>query len=178
MYNQEPENYVYPFCIIVSGVESSAIETCPADVIYRNAYTTAFIASRWWPNNVGHVIVVPNQHIENIYDIPQELAGWLHETARQMAIALMQVYACDGTSTRQHNGRDGMQDVWHYHLHVFPRYLNDQLYELTPQRRLTTCAERLPYTEKLKCYFDSVLKANSAATICSYQAYWWHLAAW
>ena len=108
MYNQEPENYVYPFCIIVSGVENSAIETCPADVIYQNAYayTTAFIASRWWPNNAGHVIVVPNKHIENIYDMPQELAGSLHETARQVAISLMQVYACDGTSTRQHNGRD------------------------------------------------------------------------
>ncbi len=153
MYNQEPKDYVCPFCRIVAGEESPTIETRQVDVVYRNPWTTAFIASRWWPNNPGHVIVVPNQHIENIYDMPQEVAGQIHETARQIAIAFMEVYGCDGTSTRQHNGRDGLQDIWHYHLHVFPRYGQDQLYELTPLRRKTETAERLPYAEKLKRYF-------------------------
>src|SRR5258706_8282867 len=153
MHNQEPQDYQCPFCKIVSSKADPTVETTPADIIYRNGYATAFIASRWWPNNPGHVIVVPNQHIENIYDMPQDIAGWIHEAARKVAIALMSIYACDGTSTRQHNGRDGMQDVWHYHLHGFPRFHNDQLYELTTQRRITTHAERLPYAERLQRYF-------------------------
>jgi histidine triad (HIT) family protein len=150
MYNQEPPDYLCPFCAIVAGMESPTIETRQADIVCRNEHTTGFIASRWWPNNPGHVIVVPNQHIENIYNMPQTIAGFMHETARQIAIGFMECYQCDGTSTRQHNGRDGLQDIWHYHLHVFPRYVDDQLYELTPLRRLTSPEERLPYTEKLR----------------------------
>ncbi|MEP7294527.1 MAG: diadenosine tetraphosphate hydrolase, partial [Chloroflexota bacterium] len=57
-------------------------------------------------------------------------------------------------STRQHNEPAGYQEVWHYHLHVFPRYAHDYLYDLTFQRRLTTLEERRPYAEKLKRYFD------------------------
>jgi histidine triad (HIT) family protein len=153
MYNQAPEGYNCPFCQIVAGIEDDSIETVQADVVYRDETVTAFIASRSWPNNSGNAIVVPNQHIENIYDMPQEIAGCIHEAARQIAIAFMQTYGCTGTSTRQHNGKDGLQDVWHYHLHVFPRYANDQLYELTSERRKTTPAERLPYADKLKAYF-------------------------
>jgi histidine triad (HIT) family protein len=48
-----------------------------------------------------------------------------------------------------------MQDVWNYHLHVFPRYANDQLYELTSQRRRTTLSERVPYAEKMQHYFTN-----------------------
>jgi histidine triad (HIT) family protein len=71
-----------------------------------------------------------------------------------VAIAFKEVYAAEGTSTRQHNEPAGYQEVWHYHLHVFPRYNKDYLNDLTFQRRLTTFEERRPYAEKLKRYFD------------------------
>jgi len=63
----------------------------------------------------------------------------------------IEVYKCDGVSTRQHNEPSGNQDVWHYHLHVFPRYKNDNLYKT--DRRNSEPEERTEYAEKLREYF-------------------------
>ncbi|GAB4436678.1 MAG: HIT family protein [Anaerolineae bacterium] len=155
MYNHAPNGYECPFCQIAAGVDNGL--TAPADVVCRDEWTTAFVASHWWLNNAGHVIVIPNQHIENIYDMPADIAARVHETARQAAIALKRVYRCDGVSTRQHNEPAGDQEVWHYHLHVFPRYANDYLYDLTFHRRQTTPDERRPYAERLRMHFASLV---------------------
>lgn len=149
-YSHEPDNYVCPFCLVVAG--TGDVLTKPGDVVLRNQWVTAFISSHWWPNNPGHVIVIPNQHYENIYALPAEVAAHIHEAARQIALAFKATYHCDGTSTRQHNEPAGYQEVWHYHLHVFPRYENDFLYDLTHQRFLSTPEERLPYAQKLRAY--------------------------
>jgi len=66
MYNHEPENYICPFCLIAQGIENEHVLTRQADVISRNEYVTAFIGAGWWRNNKGHVIIIPNKHIENI----------------------------------------------------------------------------------------------------------------
>ena len=57
------------------------------DVIYHDEHVTAFIGLYWWPNNPGHVIIVPNRHIENIYDLTPDIAIHVYELARQVAIA-------------------------------------------------------------------------------------------
>ncbi len=152
MYSHAPENYECPFCRIASGVFEGYTQS--SDVVYRDHIVTAFVASHWWQNNPGHVLVVPNRHIENIYDLTPDVAIYVYELARQLAIAFKEVYGCDGTSIRQHSEPAGNQDVWHFHLHVFPRYDNDRLYELHRTKRLTTPEERRPYAEKLRHYFD------------------------
>ncbi len=60
-----------------------------------------------------------------------------------------------GTSVRQHNEPAGNQDVWHYHMHVFPRYTGDDLYFTHPQRDFRPAEERLPYADRLRDYFAS-----------------------
>lgn len=100
-------------------------------------------------------MIVPNRHYENLYELPVAYAAAIHSAAQQIARALRHTYSCDGISTRQHNEPGGNQDVWHYHLHVFPRYHNDQLYELTPQRRYTLPEERLPYAERVRAWLAS-----------------------
>lgn len=150
MYNHQPPDYNCPFCGIVQGrFDAWTVET---DVVYQDEMVTAFISAAWWPNNDGHVIIIPNTHHENIYDLPLDAATAIHRTAREVALAFMQVYGADGTSTRQHNGPGGNQEVWHYHFHVFPRYAADNLY--TSQRRITTPDERRPYADKLRAYFN------------------------
>jgi histidine triad (HIT) family protein len=62
------------------------------------------------------------------------------------------VYDCLGTSFRQHNEPAGYQEVWHYHLHVFPRYPNDNLYMRSLERRWAAPAEREPYAQRLRDY--------------------------
>ena len=154
MYHHAPDDYQCPFCRIVHGENTAGPWTVPSDVFYRSDHVTAFVSALWWVNNAGHAIVIPNQHIENIYGLVPEIAIHVHEAARQIALAFKQVYQCDGTSTRQHNEPADYQEIWHYHLHVFPRYSNDQLYERTGEHRLTTPEERLPYATRLRAYFD------------------------
>ena len=119
-----------------------------ADVVYRNAKTTAWVNVRWWRNNPGGVLVVPNEHVENLYGLDRRLAGDIHETARKVALAMRTAFECEGTSTRQHNEPGALQEVWHYHLHVFPRWTGDELYG--SDARLTEPEEREPYVAALR----------------------------
>ena len=150
MYSHAPAGYRCPFCLVAAGVEDEHVYTKQQDVVLRTPQVTAFVAAGWWPNNPGHVLVIPNQHFENLYELPVAYAASIHSAAQRIALALKATYRCAGISTRQHNEPAGNQDVWHYHLHVFPRYPNDQLYELTAQRRRTSPDERVPYAEWLR----------------------------
>ncbi len=151
-----PAVYDCPFCAVVRG-EDRLPWTVQEDVVLRALRTTAWINARWWANNPGGVIVVPNEHVENMYELHRELAGDVHETARLVALALKASYGCDGVSTRQHNEPAGGQDVWHYHQHVFPRYRRDHLY--LHRRRRTKPEERLPYAAKLRQFLADVDRA-------------------
>lgn len=154
MFSHAPDNYKCWFCLVAQGSREPI--TQPEDVIWRTQHITAFITSHWWPNNSGHVLIVPNTHFEALYDIPPAMGADLFEASRQVAIALKRVYKCDGTSLRQHNEPDGYQEIFYYHQHIFPRYRNDYLYDLTFQRRETSLAERIPYANKLRAYFDAI----------------------
>ena len=141
-------------CLIAKGVENEHVYTKQADVFYRDEYVTAFIASHWWPNNPGHVIIIPNKHIENIYDLPTNLSDRIHQLEQTVAVALKKTYECDGVSSRQHNEPAGDQDVWHYHLHIFPRYLNDDLYLHYRERKLSAPPDRQAFVKKILQYFN------------------------
>ncbi len=150
MHNHAPVGYDCPFCRLVLGLDTPA--SSQDDIVYRNDDVLAFVPSSRWPNNPGHVIVIPTAHHENIYDLPAELATPIQRVARAVAVAFKETYACHGVSTRQHNEPAGQQDVWHYHLHVFPRYHGDDLYRL-PRGR-STPEERRPYVTKLRGFLN------------------------
>ena len=148
VHNHEPENYVCPLCQTARGLDQDGPWAKRADVIFHDAVVTAFVSPRWWPNNPGNVVVVPNEHYENVYDIPDDVLHQVQSAGKRIALAMKQAYKCDGTSFRQHNEPAGNQEVWHYHLHVFPRYVGDDLYRL--KGRNTTPEERIPYAERLR----------------------------
>ncbi|MFL0270140.1 HIT family protein [Candidatus Clostridium radicumherbarum] len=154
MYNHAPKDYICPFCLVVGGIENEHVQTKQADIVYKDNYITAFISAGQYKNNKGNLIIIPNSHFENIYDLPDEISARIHKLERKIAIALKEVYKCDGVSSRQHNEPCGNQDVWHYHLHVFPRYKDDNLY-LT-DRELSKPEERIEYASKLKNYFTNI----------------------
>ncbi len=156
MYNHAPVGYQCPFCAVARGQTVAYALTTPADVVFRNEAVTAFIASHWWPNNPGHLLIIPNAHYENIYDLPDDVGAEVVKATRYIAIALKQIYGCDGVSTRQHNEPAGNQDVWHYHLHLFPRHARDDLYLRTPERYPTTPEDREPYATKLRAAMGSI----------------------
>ena len=147
MFNHAPADYVCPFCRLVAGGEDE--RRTQRDVVRRDELATAFVSPRWWPKNHGHVMVVPNAHYENLYDLPARYGHAIHDLAREVAIAIRQTYGCDGTSLRQHNEPAGNQDRWHYHMHVFQRYVGDDLYftarSRTSPRPSSACHTRTSY---------------------------------
>lgn len=151
-----PPDYDCPFCRVVRGEDLAGHYTRQSDVVLRTEHATAFVSARWWPGNAGHVLVIPNAHIENLYALEPPLLGEVHAVVRQIAIALRAAYGCEGTSTRQHNEPASHQEVWHLHYHVFPRYTGDQLYERSHDHRWTTPAERAPYAAKLRQWLQTV----------------------
>lgn len=155
MYNHAPENYHCPFCLLIKGIKNEHVYSVQSDIIYHDEVVTAFIGSHQWPNNHGNILIIPNQHFENIYDLPVRYAQDIHRMAKRLAIAMKNVYACDGVSTRQHNEPGGNQDVWHYHLHITPRYENDYYY--SAQRELMPIPERGKHAEAIK---QSLLAIN------------------
>lgn len=151
MYSHAPKDYQCPFCLIASGGGNSI--TSQQDVFYKSSLLTAFIAAKWWKNNPGHVIIITNKHFENIYELPDDYAHEVTDFTKEVAIALKKIYACDGVSLRQHNEPAGGQDVFHYHMHVIPRYYEDNLYLNDKEFAWVDQKDRLPYAEKMRKYF-------------------------
>lgn len=149
MHNHEPEGYVCPLCQIAKG-EKTDKGSQERSVVYRDEFLTAFVAGKWWRSDPGHVIIIPNAHIENLYDLPEEIGHKIFDLSKRVAHALKDAYECDGISTRQHNEPTGNQDVWHYHLHVFPRYEGDNLYLNHNDTFWPSEEEKRPYADKLK----------------------------
>ena len=155
MYNHQPEKYTCPLCQISRGERTEKGNQEPS-VIFRDRFITVFIAGKWWKSNPGHVIIIPNEHIENIYDMPEEIGHKIFDFSKKVAVALKETYKCDGVSTRQHNEPAGNQDVWHFHLHIFPRYKEDNLYINHKDTFWPTEEEIRPYSDKLKKYFNNI----------------------
>ena len=155
----EPPGYVCPFCRLAAGGETA--RSAQRDIVRRTAGAMAFISPRWWPNNHGHVLVVPVGHHENLYELPAEAGHAVHDLVREVAIAVRHTYGCDGVSTRQHNEPAGNQDAWHYHVHVFPRYADDGLYAARPYPEFVTAGQRWPYTDRLRSYFEGAQRTFS-----------------
>jgi len=152
IYSHAPLDYVCPFCLLVHGKESNENQLKSTDIVFQNADATAFMALRKYPNNPGHVLIVPNEHFENIFDLPLDISAKIHALSRDIALAMKSEYRCDGIMLRQHNEPAGDQSIWHYHLHVIPRYENDDFYNF--QRVPFETEERARYANKLRKWFD------------------------
>lgn len=154
MFNHEPDDYRCPFCALLAGAETEV--NSKADIVRQTELATALICPRFWPNNSGHVLVIANAHYENLYDLPPEYGHAVHDLVRETAIAIRSAYDCEGTSVRQHNEPAGYQDAWHYHVHVFPRYQDDELYNTRPLPGFATADQRRPYAERLRPAFGAL----------------------
>lgn len=78
-----------------------------------------------FPTSPGHALVVPRQHVENIYDLPEALAGPMLSMAARVARAVRTAFAAEGVTLRQNNGAASDQHLFHFHLHVIPRFTGD-----------------------------------------------------
>ena len=137
------------------GGNRGPLGTTQGDIVYRGDGVAAFIATRWWPNNPGHILVIPEAHYEHLYDIPAALGMPLLAATKLVALAMKAAYACDGITTRQSNEPAGNQSVWHYHVHVYPRYDDDTIFRTSG--RQTTADERAPYAARVRAAIDALI---------------------
>ena len=79
------------------------------------------------PASKGHALILPKSHAANIYELPDELAGKAMVLAKKMAGRMTEALECDGFNIVQNNGEVAGQTVFHFHVHLIPRYEGDQV---------------------------------------------------
>ena len=79
------------------------------------------------PARKGHALILPKSHAANIYELPDELAGKAMVLAKKMAGRMTEALECDGFNIVQNNGEVAGQTVFHFHMHLIPRYEGDQV---------------------------------------------------
>ena len=104
------------FCNIVNG-------RIPSIKVYEDGLTLAFMDIG--AVNPGHVLVAVKPHIENIFGLDDALAAAVFQTAAHVARALKIAYSPEGVTLYQANGSAAGQTVYHFHLHLVPRYDKD-----------------------------------------------------
>lgn len=144
----EPDGYSCPFCRLQEGIFDE--RNVLSDVVAVTDRAYARIAPKWWPGNAGAVLVIPRTHVENIYSLSPTDGYAVWELAQRIAVGMRAAYECEGTSVRQHNEPAGGQDVWHLHVHVFPRHADDRLYQRHDDSHWVDASARAPYAQRLR----------------------------
>jgi len=104
-----------PFCEIADGRRE--------ELVFADDTIAAFLCDP--PATSGHTLIVPRNHRADLWDVePAELAA-AAQLARRLAFAMRKRLGATGVNLRQNSGAHAGQDVFHFHLHVVPRYEND-----------------------------------------------------
>ena len=79
------------------------------------------------PASKGHALILPKAHAANIYEISDDMAAKAMILANKMATKMTEALKCDGFNIVQNNGEPAGQTVFHFHMHLIPRYEGDQV---------------------------------------------------
>ena len=104
------------FCKIAAGEIPS--KTIHEDEKYR-------VILDLGPATRGHALILPKNHYANLFELPEEDAKEAICLAKKMATIMKDKLGCDGLNLVQNNGEAAGQTVFHFHMHLIPRYEND-----------------------------------------------------
>ena len=104
------------FCKLANGI-------IPTRSIYEDENFKVILDAA--PATRGHALILPKEHAANLYELPDETAGKAMILAKKMAGKLSDALNCDGFNIVQNNGEIAGQTVFHFHMHLIPRYEND-----------------------------------------------------
>jgi len=104
------------FCKLANG-------DIPTATVYEDEYLRAIMDAA--PANKGHIIILPKSHAANIYELEDEYVSMAFVLAKKLAVALKKLTGCDGVNILQNNGGAAGQTVFHFHVHVIPRFKDD-----------------------------------------------------
>lgn len=104
------------FCKIANG-------EIPANTIYEDDLFRVVLDLG--PATKGHALVLPKNHYANLFELGADEASALVPTAQKVASVMKEKLECDGLNLVQNNGETAGQTVFHFHLHIIPRYKED-----------------------------------------------------
>lgn len=125
----------------------------PELTVFEDAYVIAQVSLHQKRGNQGHVLVMPKKHVQNIYEVPDELHAPMMSALRLLAQATKKVVNAEGIHIRQNNETAAGQDVFHLHFHVIPRYHGDGFDEQAYEK--LSVQKRKAQAEKLKLVLSS-----------------------
>ncbi len=128
------------FCKIVAG-------EIPSSKIYEDDLVYAFMDIS--PINKGHVLVIPKEHHESCATIPENVAGRMFQVASRVGIAQKRGLEADGFNLHLSDGTVAGQVVMHAHLHVVPRFVEDNFHWNWRQLKYENDAEKEKIQEKI-----------------------------
>jgi histidine triad (HIT) family protein len=106
-----------PFCKIREG-------QLPASVIHQDSICTAFLDVQ--PINPGHILIIPNEHVESFSDLSPETRDHLFQLSQRLSGALRKSgIKSPGVNLFMADGKEAMQEVPHFHIHIIPRFEGD-----------------------------------------------------
>lgn len=152
MYNHADETYQCPICVGIDTEKEGRTLIEPSDIVFQDELVTAYISTFNIKNNPYHVIIVPNEHIENIYDMPDGAGARIQSIARELAITLKNAYKAQGITIIQNNEPYGGQHAFHYHMHVIPRYAGDELCKHIDEKPTADIKGRAEAAQSLRGY--------------------------
>jgi histidine triad (HIT) family protein len=101
-----------------------ARKEAPASTVYEDEKVIAFLSIQ--PINIGHTLVVPKNHYENIYEFPEEEVAHLYKIVKKLAHAVKKAVDAEGIRIVQNNGETAGQVIFHLHVHIIPMNKNSQ----------------------------------------------------
>ena len=108
-------------CIFCKIIQQQA----PASVIYEDKAVICFLDIR--PLVRGHSLVIPKTHFVDIFDIPPKSLMDVYSVTKQVSRAVKVATNADGVSIIQQNGKAAGQEIFHFHVHVVPRFTGEKL---------------------------------------------------
>ncbi len=104
------------FCKLANGV-------FPTNSIYEDEDFNVILDLG--PATKGHALILPKEHYNNLYELPDETAAKVMKLAKRMAIHMTDRLGADGFNLLQNNNEVAGQTVYHFHMHLIPRYEGD-----------------------------------------------------
>ena len=104
------------FCKIING-------EIPSHVLYEDEQFKVILDVN--PATKVHALILPKEHYANLYELPEETAADAMKLAQRMMRKMTEKLDCDGFNIVQNNGEAAGQTVFHFHMHLIPRYKND-----------------------------------------------------
>lgn len=108
-----------------------------------------------FPLAPGHSLILPRQHVRDLYELPDALAGPILAMAARVARAAKLAFAADGITLRQNNEAASDQHLFHFHLHVIPRFEGDSG-RFNSEPELASLAQQEAMATLLKSFLPGV----------------------